>query len=474
MRKLVFLLLVISSCNLQIVAQRNYKFENFGNRSVLLNGNVTGSVDDLGATYYNPARLALVEEPVFLINAKMYQLTNIKLGNITLDGHDISSSNFNGIPSMVAGTFKIKKLEGHQFAYAVFSRNRSDLSVGYNSQIEQNDIFENTADIEKYVNATRIENKLRENWVGGSWAKTVAPNFSVGASLFFSTYTFENGYSESLNTISPIDEVISYSSNVHFEQKSYGLFAKIAVAWVLPKIELGLNIDLPYLEVLNKGKFKYKEYLSGLGSGEDIFTFNDFDDLNAKRKYPIGLSAGAGIPIKKHKLHVGLSYNAKINEYERIEIPELNSETEQDIPPIKFNEELKPVLNFGLGAEVYFSKAISGYGSFSSDYSPFVQNQSSEVSPAATSKDINFETDYLHVGFGVNVSHKWANFIGGAIYSRGSSKTNKPNSLPIDSTINQDAFSKIHISRWRFVIGIEVLFLDSSKLGKFGIDNRLF
>ena len=46
-------------------AQTNYKYENFGNRSILLNGNVTGSVDDLGATYYNPARLALVEDPVF-------------------------------------------------------------------------------------------------------------------------------------------------------------------------------------------------------------------------------------------------------------------------------------------------------------------------------------------------------------------------------------------------------------------------
>ncbi len=468
------ILLIVIVCVLNIHAQRNYKFENFGNRSILLNGNVTGSVDDLGATYYNPARLALVEEPVFLINAKMYQLTNIKLDNITLDGHNISSSNFNGIPSMIAGTFKIKKFEGHQFAYAVFSRNRSDLSVGYNSQIEENDIFENNADIEKYVNATKIENKLRENWVGGSWAKTVAPNFSVGASLFFSTYTFENGYSETLNTISPADNVISYNSNVHFEQKSYGLFTKIAAAWVLPKIELGLNIDLPYLEILSKGKFKYQEYLSGIGEGDDIFTFNDYDDLNAKRKYPLGISAGAGIPIKKHKLHIGLSYNAKINEYERIDIPELNSETEQILPSLTFNEELKPVLNFGLGAEVYFSEIISGYGSFSSDYSPFIQNNSSEVSSTTSTKDINFETDYFHVGFGVNVSHKWANFIGGTIYSRGSSMIDKPNSLPMDSTINQDEFSEIHVSRWRFVIGIEVLFLDNTKLGKLGIDNRLF
>ena len=71
----VFTILFFFSCFV-IYGQRNYKFENFGNRSILLNGNVTGSVNDLGATYYNPARLALIEDPVFAINAKIYQLTN--------------------------------------------------------------------------------------------------------------------------------------------------------------------------------------------------------------------------------------------------------------------------------------------------------------------------------------------------------------------------------------------------------------
>ena len=95
--------------------QSNYKFENFGNRSILLNGNVTGSVDDLGAVYYNPARLALVEDPIFSINAKIYQLTNIKVDNITIDGNSLSSSDFDGLPGMIAGTFKLIFLEGHQF-----------------------------------------------------------------------------------------------------------------------------------------------------------------------------------------------------------------------------------------------------------------------------------------------------------------------------------------------------------------------
>ncbi|MEP1799492.1 MAG: hypothetical protein ABJJ25_17355, partial [Eudoraea sp.] len=51
----------------------NYKFENYGNQTVLLNGNVTGSANDLGLTFYNPARLALLDKPSFVIAGKAYE-----------------------------------------------------------------------------------------------------------------------------------------------------------------------------------------------------------------------------------------------------------------------------------------------------------------------------------------------------------------------------------------------------------------
>ena len=470
-KKFLILFITVLTVNLTF-SQRNYKFENFGNRSILLNGNVTGSVDDLGATYYNPARLALIEDPVFLINAKMFQLTNVKLDNVTLDGNNLSSSNFDGVPSMIAGTFKIKSLENHQFAYTFFSRNRSDLSIGYNSRVEDNNIFNDNYEISKYVNETSLNNQLRENWYGGSWAKSITSNFSIGASLFFSTYKFENGYEEGLNTINDTQEVSNYDNAIYFEQKSFGFFGKIAAAWVLPKIEIGLNIDLPYLEVFGEGEFKYEEYLSGFGDERDIFTFNHFEDIDAKRKYPLGISTGVGVPINKHKIHANISYNAKVDPYTRIKIPDLESETEDELPEINFVEELKPTFNFGVGGEYYVSDKLNAYGSFSTDFSPFEYSNSFQYPNA--SKDLNYETDYYHVGFGVNVNHRWANFIIGTIYSRGNTNKIKLNSIPLNSNDPSMQYTKLNVNRWRFILGLEVLFLDNTKLEKLGLDNKLF
>ena len=85
--------------------QGYYNSENFGNRSLLLSGNVTGSVDDLGLTYYNPARIALLESPTFSISAKAYQVSSLSLKNVFGRDNELSDSKFEGVPSLLAGTF---------------------------------------------------------------------------------------------------------------------------------------------------------------------------------------------------------------------------------------------------------------------------------------------------------------------------------------------------------------------------------
>jgi len=61
----------------------------------LLSGNVTGSVEDLGLVYFNPARIALVEKPAFTINAKVYQFSSVNLKNVFGSNDKVGDSNFN-------------------------------------------------------------------------------------------------------------------------------------------------------------------------------------------------------------------------------------------------------------------------------------------------------------------------------------------------------------------------------------------
>ena len=137
-----YFLLIIFIIPFLISAQGYYNGENFGNRSILLSGNVTGSVDDLGLAYYNPARLALIEDPVFTINAKAYQFSNLKFENVFGRDSKLDDTKFDGVPSLIAGTFSVEKWEKHHFAYAFLSKERSRLNFNINREIDLDNMEE--------------------------------------------------------------------------------------------------------------------------------------------------------------------------------------------------------------------------------------------------------------------------------------------------------------------------------------------
>ena len=202
-------------------AQGNYKQENYGNRSILLNGNVTGSVSDLGLTYYNPARLAMVENVAFAINAKTYELKQLELTNTFGDNEKIKNSDFNGLPSMVAGTFKIPSLEKSHFAYAFISKARENSSLSYDTGIIIDEIIEDYPGDETFIGRVTLNSSINDEWFGGSWARSINNNFSIGVSGFFSSYT-NTGISElNYNAIHSGDQVANYNKEISYALDSY-------------------------------------------------------------------------------------------------------------------------------------------------------------------------------------------------------------------------------------------------------------
>ena len=92
-----FISAVFIFLSLQIYAQSgHYWTESFGTRSMLLNGVVIGSVEDLGAVFYNPARISQFESPAFVISGQVYQLSKTTIKNGLGDGLDLKKSTFGG------------------------------------------------------------------------------------------------------------------------------------------------------------------------------------------------------------------------------------------------------------------------------------------------------------------------------------------------------------------------------------------
>jgi hypothetical protein len=439
-----------------MIGQGNYNVENYGNRSLLLSGNVTGSVEDLGLTYYNPARIALVENPVFSVNARGFQLNNFAIENAFGADKKLSSSRFEGVPSMLAGTFKIKSLEDHHFAYSFISRRRSNIDIRYSNEALTENLDE-VDGLERFVADVNLKNRETDEWFGVTWGKLLTENFSIGVSGFVSIYNIRGSNDLTYAALDEIQDVSTYHNEISFGQSSYGMYWKMGLAWKLPKFDLGFNIDLPYLEVISSGRFLYQEFLSGLGNGNDIFKYAKFKDIKATKKEPLALSVGAGVPMGKHTLHLKIDWHNKVDEYDRLVIPGFEDDT-GELRSFAFKEELRSVVNFGVGTEFYINPKYSLYGSFSTDFSAVKTNANIFDLIGDNRKDVNLAVDYIHLGFGVDMNFSWAKMVFGTTFSTGSTNFDQPIDFPNPdkNIVNNNDVAKITYTRWRAIVGMEI------------------
>ena len=433
--------------------ESNYRFETYGNQSVLLSGNVTGSAEDLGLTYYNPARLAFIKDPQIVVAGKAFQLVNYDLDNVFGSEINLSESNFNGIPSILSGTFNLKFLPNHHFAYSFISRYRFDINVDYNSGVREDLPIGNIENVAQSYTEILFRDRVREEWYGLTWSHKLKENFALGVSLFGSIYE-SNGNGLLFIGLEDDDEnVATYVSRVNATQKTYGLFIRMGLAWQLQKVSLGLNIAAPFIAFKQRANLKTEEFLSGFGSGEDFFQVIDLEDLANKRRTATTMAFGMGIPMGKSKLHLSADYSFPLSEYERIELPDLPDEV--GLQQKSFLEEYRSVFNFGAGAEIYMSPTLRIFTGFSSDFGAALDSPNLFDVVNQSEENINLFEDFWHFSFGPDFNFKWGKVTLGATYSRSSSTIDSDPEFPGDDELLA-VTTRIGYERWRFLVGLEI------------------
>lgn len=438
--------------------QGNYKYNNYGNRSILLTGNVTGSVSDIGLTYYNPSKLSEIEINGFAFNARAYQLNSLKIDPLITDGDELTNTSFTGVPSMAGGTFT---LFDERFAYVFLSKYRINNNISTNYDDLNAAILSEFPDAKALSLSATIANNIREDWYGLSWATELDNGISLGISAFGVYYKYEGRRTTNQTFQFETDRVATDLIEYGFNQKSYGLNLKIGASYTIDNIEMGVNFTLPYLEILGSGKYRVKIISAGTVSGNDRFFDYDFNDIDASRRLPFGVSIGTGVKLKKSRIHFNIDYMSGLNEYQRLDIPEVD--LGKNLPTeIIFNEKRRSVFNFGIGGEIFISDTFKSFFGFSTDFDS-LQDENNFFDFSTTNADeFSAGSNYYHFSGGVDWTLKWASLILGLTYSRGSNDISIDSSSIIDEpAIERTTSTQVLARRLQLVLGLEIPFLDT-------------
>jgi len=382
----------------------------------------------------------------------------------------LSDTEFSGAPGLVAGKIKHKLLGKHQIAYAFISRARSDLS--FFSRIEiYGDIALNIPGDELFQGTIDLGKKVKEEWIGLSWAYPISDKFSIGLSNFYTIRSQRANYELRLQAFSEFGQVAVLTQTREYSYKSRGLLWKLGLSLNLKDISMGFTVRAPKLHLNGDGDFLYEDFLVGVdttgdGNTDDIFISDFQDDLDSKHRSPWAIGFGTGIKLGKKKkttLHLSVEWFDRVSRYSILESEPFIGQSSGDTIHSRLVDDLKSVINFGAGIEYYLNEKLSVFGSYSTNFSPVRSNVSGIVSSEEETNNTIVRADFNNTSFGFVLKANRVELNLGAGYTFGKDTFSRPIDFPEDAQgdiFKSDEGAVYRLEKWRFFVGVSIPFVD--------------
>lgn len=464
-------IIIFLSLSVKIYAQSgHYWTQQYGTRSMLLSGSVIGGVSDLGAVYYNPARLGQIDNPSFLISADVYELNKVQVEDAFGNNADASKSDFGGVPSMAAGTFKVSFLPKHHFAWAIMVRQNHDLNFSYRNEVYGDEIADYPGD-EYFGAEVSFFTKAKETWTGASWSYPISEKISVGISGFFSQFDESKGSKIELQALTIEDKLALYRYNKSFSMSHYGILAKAGLSYQFKSGLFGLTVLSPHFKIKGDGSYQYEKFFTGIDSittSPDIYTTSYQKNLNTDYESPWAIGTGLTYFIKNSKIHFSAEWYSQIPKYSMMTTADHYSQSLGDTIRLIVVDKMKSVLNIGLGFEIYLNEKISFYTSFCTDFSAVTSDLNNFVKDKNETRNSSLQADFYHYGGGFVLNVKNADITLGITYTGANMEIQKPFNFPSEgdddsNILNPEDPASLKWDRYRFVFSFSLPFLKNIK-----------
>lgn len=393
--RVTFILLIIS-ITVKLSAQEvHYWSHTYGTESTLLGGAVIGSVNDLGATYYNPGKLALTNDPNFLFSARIFEYVNLKIQpkDPIIDG--ASESYLRPSPAFIVYSLSSDWLGKNKLAFSLLTRHTFDvrLKTRYVGNVESTDIS----------NELLYEGESGQYWGGITWAYPFKGKYKIGIGItnYFTVTSYRTRNSISIQSTDTSNTVGILSGVTEYDYYNIGVLWKAGIGFTFEKIKFGITVTSPSLNLLGSGSTDVNINSSGIDiDGDqqpDEFLISNYQkDLTSK--YSSAYAVGFGIYYKfgDFKVHLAGEYYGDVSKYSVLASEEFQSQTGGYTLTNDLTNALKPVFNFGIGLEYLVNEKFTTYGAFVTDRSALNTDEESNHSFS--------KWDYYHITAGAALS----------------------------------------------------------------------
>jgi len=414
----------------------------YGPVGQLVGGQVIGGVPDLSATFYNPGALSLRNESSYLLSTESVQWEAVSTeAQPGLEVLDTSSSRFGAAPSLLAGILPRLLGENTRLAWSFLTRQKLEVRLGQRLTDPLAGAGVRSA-AESY-----LDQRVEEDWGGLTISRPLSPSVGIGITLY-GVYRGQRKRNElSLQAVAPDGGSLAVSGVTDFEYSHYRTLAKLGVAWQTPEWNVGLSITTPSLSAFGSGKAGYTLSLSGTDANGDglpdppVLETRTDEGLESDYRSPWAVGAGVSKRAGRTRLYASAEWYGPVDRFTVITLPE-------DAPGASgLTQELRAVLNGGLGFEHVVGEDTSVYGAFHTDFSASAGDVQENVAVS--------DWDLYHLSGGLSFRFRDNQFTLGASWAWGGKERPLQSPIPPEdapaSGLDRDI--SIRYSKVTFLLG---------------------
>lgn len=377
-------------------AQSNYRLAPVGGRSTLLGG--TGIVygRDAAAAFLNPATAVLADDNRLSFSVNFYTM-NLNLapswyqagatdrsifGDLNLKSKSTTDFEFNALPSSLCLFIKAGNID--VLKKKLRDPKTRDATIGICFATVQSSLFNFAAEgfnAKQGALVTRQAQTVSQSYVrfafGPTYAMHITDALAVGASLHATLASHRSLFAATAATYgasSTVDANGRPISSIFYSGSrgdSLQLEPLFGATYRFGRQKVGVSFKFPSLHVFGVGGGNQNSHYDGTAIGASTSTVTASGSF--KSRSPMRLSIGTGVEAKWGNAEFNTSYSPATRGYSaELEgnATDIRGNTVSDrVVKYSLSEAARGVVNFALGAEVFFSSKISLLGGLATDLS---------------------------------------------------------------------------------------------------------
>lgn len=410
----------------------HYWTHQYGARSGLLGGAVVAGCDDTGAGFYNPGRLAFINNPQLSATADLYQLDILSIADGAGKGNNISSTKLRIVPLLASGIFLFEGAPRHAFGFNIISRQYWSASASARREARENVIDDaRSPGPEDYRGQLNLSVNLQEYWGGLTYSCRFHRYLSFGVTHYGCVRLEDIGFQIFTRAVGAPTTLYGADQIINLDYYNVRTLWKLGLAFDCGWLKAGFTLTTPSINLFGSGTVAGNNTIIDLdtdqnGSGESFAIDDRQSGLAAQFRSPLSLAWGLEYTTPTYtRLCVTVEWFLPVGEYAVMRPKSKNAVVGI---PTDFNsrrifqvlDQRRGAINVAGAVQQKFTESISGIMSFRTDFTVKQEIDGEGFSIGATGWNL------YHIATGLTFQTGKSEFSAGVQLSIGGGKFAQP------------------------------------------------